>query len=60
MELLEALRKCNDVPVLSVEDEAFTSFGRVLLGYDFRELCDYMEKNTTIPAEGNVYAASVE
>lgn len=60
MELLKALRTCNDVPILSVEDEAFTSFGRVLFGYDFRELCDYMEKNTIIPAEGNVYAASVE
>lgn len=56
MELLKALRTCNDVPILSVEDEAFTSFGRVLFGYDFRELCDYMEKNTIIPAEGNVYA----
>lgn len=60
MELLEELRKCNDVPILSVEDEAFKSFGRVLKGYDFGELCAYMEGHTEIPAEGNVYEASVK
>lgn len=60
MELLEALRKCNDVPILSVEDDAFKSFGRVLKGYDFRELTAYMEERTEIPAEGNVYVASEE
>lgn len=60
MKLLEELRKCNDVPILSVGDEAFKSFGRVLKGYDFQELCAYMEGHTEIPPEGNVYVASVE
>lgn len=60
MELLEELRKCNDVPILSVDDEAFKSFGRVLKGYDFCVLTAYMEECTEIPAEGNVYVASVE
>lgn len=60
MELLEALRKCNDVSILSVWDDAFKSFGRVLKGYDFRELTTYMEESTEIPAEGNVYVASEE
>lgn len=59
MELLEALRMCNDVPILSVWDEAFKSFGRVLKGYDVHELTTYMEESTEIPAEGNVYVASV-
>lgn len=58
--LLESLRECNDVPILSVEDDAFKSYGRVIRGYDFSELIDYMERCTEIPAEGNVYVASVE
>ncbi len=59
MDLLTALNNCNDVPIYSVEDPIFKSFGRVLQGYDFSALMTYLEQSTEIPAEGNVYVASV-
>ena len=60
MDLLTALNQCNDVPVYSVADPAFKSFGRVLQGYDFSALMTYLEQSTEIPAEGNIYVASVK
>ena len=60
MELLEALNACNDVKIYSVEDEEFSSFGRIIKGYDFEELETYMNLTSQIPEEGNVYVASVE
>lgn len=60
MEMLEHLNNVNDVPVYSVESTEFVSYGNVLKGYDFSALIDYMEKNTSIPENGNVYVASVE
>lgn len=59
MSLLEALNTCNDVKILSVEDEAFASYGKILSGYNVQPLLSYMEKETTIPEDGNVYVASV-
>ena len=59
MDLLEHLNSVNDVKVYSVESEEFISYGRILSGYDFEDLIDYMEKNTLIPEAGNVYVASV-
>ena len=59
MNKLEELNKKNDVTIYSIEDEEFRSFGRVLKGYDFKEAISYMENNTDIPEEGNVYVASV-
>lgn len=58
-ETLERLNRKNDVPVLSVFDEAFKSFGRVISGYDFSLVQSYMEKETEIPENGNVYVPSV-
>lgn len=58
-ELLERLNERNDVPVYSVTDDIFRSFGRVLEGYDFSKLMEYMEMHSQIPEEGNVYVASV-
>ncbi len=60
MELLEALNACNDVKIYSVEDEEFSSFGRIIKGYDFEELETYMNLTSQIPEDGNVYVASVE
>lgn len=57
--LLERLNEVNDVPVLSVFDEKFKTFGRVLSGYDFSALQKYMEEKTDIPESGNIYIASV-
>lgn len=59
MEKLEELRRKNSVPIRSVHEEAFRSYGRVLEGYDFSKLIEYMEQRTSVPEEGNVYVASV-
>ena len=60
MELLEALNACNDVKIYSVEDAEFSSFGRIIKGYDFEELETYMNLTSQIPEDGNVFVASVE
>ena len=57
--MISRLNEVNDVAVQSIQDEAFRPYGRVLSGYDFRELIRYMETSTEIPAEGNFYTPSV-
>lgn len=57
--MLEHLNKINDVKIYSVFDEQFKPFGRVLSGYDFSELIEYMKEKTEIPENGNVYIPSV-
>ena len=50
---LEHLNQVNDVPVHSVLDPEFASYGRVVTGYDFSEMIAYMEQNTPSPEKGN-------
>ena len=57
--LLVHLNQVNDVPVHSVLGPEFASYGRVVTGYDLSGMIAYMEKNTPIPENGNVYVASV-
>lgn len=57
--MLEHLNKVNDVKVHSVFDEEFKTFGNIVEGYDFSEIVKYMEDETDIPENGNVYIASV-
>ncbi|MCR4611051.1 MAG: DUF4867 family protein [Lachnospiraceae bacterium] len=59
-DLLDRLNEVNDVEIKSVFDESFNEFGVVHSGYDLSELITYMENETEIPAEGNVYVPSVE
>lgn len=59
-DLLAELNACNDVPIRSVYSEEFLPFGRVVTGFDFSGIVSYMEKETAIPAEGNVYVPSVD
>ncbi len=56
---LERLNEVNDVTILPVTDEAFATYGRIVTGYDFSGFISYMEDNTSIPSDGNVYVASV-
>lgn len=56
---LERLNLVNDVPVLSVNDPAFATYGRIVTGYDLSALISYMEQHTEIPESGNIYVASV-
>ncbi len=58
--MLEHLNSVNDVTIHSVFDEAFYSYGRIVKGYDFACLIDYMEQQTEIPENGNVYFPSIE
>ena len=57
--MINHLNEVNDVSIFSVFDSEFKTYGRVLKGYDFSALCDYMERNTTIPENGNVYFPSI-
>ena len=58
MDLLQHLNQVNDVPVYAVESEEFKSYGNIIKGYDFSDLIEYMEKQTSIPENGNVYKPS--
>lgn len=53
------LNSVNDFKVFSVNDPAFKTYGRVVLGYDFSELEKYMNEKTSVPENGNMYVASV-
>lgn len=57
--MLKRLNEKNDVPILSVRDSEFKSYGRVVEGVDFSGLIRYMEDKTEIPEKGNIYFASV-
>ena len=56
---LEHLNEVNDVKVYSVKDAEFESYGRIVTGYDLSPLTEYMENNTPVPENGNIYIASV-
>lgn len=60
MTMLERLNQVNEVPVLSVRDAEFASYGRIVTNYDFSEMTAWMETQSQIPENGNVYLASVE
>ncbi len=57
--MLERLNQVNDVVIRSVKDPEFASFGRIVTGYDFTGLVSYMEAESPIPENGNIYLASV-
>lgn len=57
--MLKRLNDVNDVEILSVFDESFKTYGRVIDGYDFSKLIDFMKKNTAIPENGNCYFPSI-
>ncbi len=57
--MLNHLNEVNSVKIYSVFDREFTPYGRVVKGYDFTELIDFMEKKTNFPQVGNVYFPSI-
>ena len=59
MTQIETLRRLNEIAVYSVFDKAFKTFGRVVDGYDFSAMTDWLRQNTPIPENGNVYVPSV-
>ncbi len=57
--MIDRLRKVNDVKIYSVLDSEFKPYGRIVNGYDFSGLVEYMKESTPIPEQGNIYVASV-
>lgn len=57
--MIDRLNMVNDVPIRSIRDPEFASYGRIVTGYDFSPLTAYLEENTEIPETGNIYVASV-
>lgn len=54
------LAKLNDrILIKDIHDGSFVTYGKIISGYDFSGLLDYMEKKTDVPDQGNVYKASV-
>ena len=60
MTKLEELRKKNDVPIHDIHGERYRSYGRIIENLDVKAITEYMENNTPIPEEGNIYVPSVE
>lgn len=58
--MINRLNEINDVKIYSVFDDEFKPYGRIVNGYDFSELISYMENETDIPENGNVYFPGIE
>ncbi|MCL4482911.1 MAG: DUF4867 family protein [Bacteroidetes bacterium] len=57
---LKELAGLNDrILIREVHDRSFAPYGKVITGYDFSDLTDYLEKETGVPDQGNIYKASV-
>lgn len=59
MNFNELAKLNNQIVVRDVHDVSFVTYGKIISGYDFSGLLDYMEKETCVPDQGNVYKASV-
>jgi len=57
--MLEHLKEKNRPAIFDVGDNEFKSYGRIVTGYDFSELIRFMEQETTVPEDGNIYVPSV-
>lgn len=55
--MLEQLQAKNKIEILPITHKAFAKFGRVVEGYDFSPVIDYLENQTHIPESGNIYLA---
>ena len=61
--MLERLNEKNadlGKKICSIHDESFRTYGRMVTGYDFSDLIDYMETKSQMPDNGNVYFASIQ
>lgn len=52
--------KNPNIKLYDINSYNFKKYGRIANEVDFKNIYDYMEKNTPIPSEGNIYVASVE
>ena len=56
---IRELSRKNGLVIRSVYDPAFRAYGRVIGGVETDRLLSFLETQTDIPAEGNLYASSV-
>lgn len=58
---LQRIRNLNqNLNILTVNDDEFKNYGKLLNNFDFSKLIEYAENNIEIPKSGNRYIASVE
>jgi hypothetical protein len=60
MSLEQLKEKNSSIKIQDAYSESFKKYGRVIEEFDFKEMIEYMEKETSIPTEGNIYVGSVE
>jgi len=59
MSIEELIKRNPRLNIKRINNQSFRDYGKIISGYDFSELLDYMEHKTSIPEEGNIYKASV-
>lgn len=57
--VIEVLKKKNNCPIFSVEEDNFKTYGRVIEAINFSPCISYMISKTVIPKEGNIYQPTV-
>lgn len=58
---LDELNKLNpDLKIKDVRENYFIKYGRVIKDYDLSVISSYLESETEVPEEGNVYQADVK
>lgn len=55
--MINRLSKLNDIEIKDIHSDSFKTFGKILIGYNFSPLIDFM-RTTEVPAENNIYVAS--
>lgn len=55
--IIKELNKLNDIEILPITDQSFTSFGRVLDSKHFSDAIEYLCNRTDVPKSGNHYLA---
>ncbi|MFI3207975.1 MAG: DUF4867 family protein [Eubacteriales bacterium] len=58
--MLKKLKQLNEMEILEISDSKFKTYGKVLTALDVDALIAYMEANTEIPENGNIYIPSEE
>ncbi|HJO93543.1 MAG TPA: DUF4867 family protein [Victivallales bacterium] len=58
--MLEKLRELNPaLNIKSIDDKSFNKYGRVIEGYEFEQVLDFMNNKSKMPEAGNVYEACI-
>lgn len=58
--MINKLNSLNKFEIKSIQDSCFQKYGKVLNNYDFSELINYLNEETQIPKDGNLYIAHDE